>query len=333
MTPSVPARRVTALWLAALLPLLAIGCRTLPATGVQSFSESTSLLTTTLGTAGTTAVSDVAQIYEPGNATSQTSAAELSTTLKQAWDKRIKLMTAMNRYAASLQALVDAGQSGQANAEAFRESVKGLVEAAGNASFPGAGTAGDLILNAGTRTYGEIAKAIAANQIHKAVDLADPLVESSSKLIVKDLDSLRSIAVESHALAISSVERRRIFVEIKALNNARNAAATDAFGNPPSVNTAALQRLASINEQYAQLPNNVEYQSYVRDRERAERLFATQTALLDQAMLTTQAWANGHHDLTLALREKRAPSLAELARLTQDLYTLYKNYQDARIKP
>lgn len=46
--------------------------------------------------------------------------------------------------------------------------------------------------------------------------------------------------------------------------------------------------------------------------------------MLGQARLLLHAWAGAHHQMLLAVREKRQPSLQELTQVAADLQEVYK---------
>ncbi len=305
------------------------GCRTLPESGVNTFATSTSTLQLAISSAGNAAVQDLATLHTDTPA-SKAAAQALSEDLKQQWDKRLRVMAAMNTYAASLQRLVDAGKAGQQNAAAFTGALRELVTA--TQMLDPAAPAIDLALNLSSRVYGEIAADIAAGRIARALAQADPIVAGTSAIIASDLLNLRSIALEKRRTALSSLQTAQILGEFRSLNHLRDAAATAAFSSDTPT-PAALDQLQKIQQMIITLSNDPAYLQYLASRDQINQLFKSQTDLLDQASLTVAAWARSHHELLLGIEQKKAPSLQQLSTFASDLYDIYKKYREARSTP
>ena len=317
-------------WLYVLLTgfvLAGAGCRALPGASVQSFGGATSTLRTTVSAAGNTAVQDIAEIHD-GTPPSQQAAAALSAELKKEWSSRLKMLEAMDRYAASLTALVESGEAGQENAGNFIDSIKGLAAAVEVAVPPSAALTAALQL--AERAYGRIAAHLAARQIHEAVEKADPAVAALAALIAEDLFALRSIAVERRRTALTQMRARSPLVpQFNSMKRARERALSDLIAATQPA-AAAGERLRQLDAAHAAMVADPEYITLIAHEAETDRLFRAQADLLDQAAATVAAWAATHHDLALALRQKRTPSLHELTRMAADLYDIYKDYRRAR---
>jgi hypothetical protein len=310
----------------AALALLA-GCRTLPDAGVHAFADSTATLQATLATAGQAAVQDVADLHGD-SADSQKTAATLAADLKGQWDRRNRALAALNRYAVSLAGLVDAGKTGQANATTFVDALRALVDTAGVAA-PQDAAAVDAVLKGAEVVYGHVARSIAAGEIRRAVEQADPIVAAVADLIAQDLQSLRGIAVASGRTVLTNLKTDSdIGPTFQTYRRKREELTKRALGidHPEE----AADQLTKLTATMAALRNDPDYRDYAARVDAASRATAAQVDLLDQAALTTRAWAAAHHDLVLALRQRRPASVAELTQFTNDLYQIYRDYRAAR---
>src|SRR4051812_36257132 len=89
------------------LVLCGFGCRALPEAGVKSFADTTATLKSTLIQAGQSAARDVADVNNGTDASKATAKLQVDE-LNKAWAKRVQCMAAMDQYAQSLSALVQA---------------------------------------------------------------------------------------------------------------------------------------------------------------------------------------------------------------------------------
>ena len=322
-------RRLGRVLICTILVFLA-GCQTLPESGVKTFADSTSTLKTTLTTASDAAVQEVGMVFREDKPT--TDPANNSGSLQQAWSSRIKVLDAMDNYADSLSALVNAGKSGQENAAKFADSLKNLVDAANGVPYAAAATpAVKAVLDGAAVVYGKIAVQIAAGKIQEAVEAADPIVSAVAELFAADLINLRSIARQSRLTAVTQLNSENdSLATMNGLTNARTVVARKAFGNPPD--GASIDLLKKINDAGAALSTDPKYVAYLAQLKDINQVYARQNDLLDQASLTLGAWASGHHKIVVGLRDKTAPSLKELAEFSSDLYTIYQDYRTARSK-
>jgi hypothetical protein len=314
------------LWLCAPMLLISGGCRSLPESGVESFASATSTLRSTLSAAGSTAAQDVADIHD-GTAASQDAARALAAELTGEWASRLKVLEAMDRYAASLSALVESGRSGQENASNFINSLQGLAAAVEVAVPPSAALSAALEI--AQRAYGRIAEHLAAGQIHEAVERADPAVSALAGLISQDLIALRSIAAEKRRTALTQLRARSPFIpQLNSLKRARAAALEKVLSDDAT--PASSERLRQLNEAHAAITTDADYIAFAAQEAQIERVFQARADLLEQAAATLDAWAAAHHELALGLRQKRAPSLNELSRLAADLHQIYADYRKSR---
>jgi hypothetical protein len=293
----------------------------------QQLAHSTAALRTTLAAAGRNAVQDVAEMHAPSDE-SDIRAKEDAAEWEEAWASLDKPLAALSRYAASLNALIDAGKGGEENAAAFVSSLQNLVDATGVA-MPEAAT--KPVLRGMELIYGEVARQIAAGEIARGLEKADPAVAACADLISQDLANLRFIAIRKHtAVAMQLRAESRIAAMLKSLAAARASAATRAFVGQRDA--TALDELQKLNEVAGALNTDPEYTEF-RDTLRAiDIAFAAQTDLLDQGLLTLRAWGEAHHNMVLALRHDSLPSAQDLSQFTSDLYELYKEYRAGRTK-
>ena len=160
-----------ALWLLGLLAPFT-GCA-LP--DVSQFTASTIELRGAIVSTGDVVVSELRR-------TDSEAAKAHAKTLGAAWATRIKLFDSLTDYANSLQAIVDAGLTGEQAARELADNVELLARAAGIVQ-PGAGEAGAVVTETAAFVYGQIARALAARSLTGSLQEVQPAISRIADVI------------------------------------------------------------------------------------------------------------------------------------------------------
>lgn len=223
--------------------------------------------------------------------------AERADKLRLLWAARNQAMSALLRYAQSLDAIVAAGNSGAESAGKMADAVQELAGAAGVA-LPGGAAAAGVAIDTARFIYSQIALVRAAKHLEKALEEAQPAVERIAELMRSDLKDLDELVQATHQLMAMKVVaennamagyRATLF---KALHQTRD------LSNPMArEELEQLSRLvADVEVRHAVYLDKLEV---IDARQRASRqlISATGSAL--------DAWAAAHADLVAAVRKRR----------------------------
>jgi len=258
-------------------------------------------------------------------------ASAASGDLAKAWQERERTFSALTSYANSLEAIVTAGQSGAASANALADAVSQLAKTA-NIIQPGAGEAGSVVTQTAVFVYEWIAKARAAASLEKALAAVQPAVERVSEIMgedLKDIDSLVRVACRAQTDALKQKNqaglgyREQLIETHETLMGSMNRALAN--GRKPSelTETGELKRveelLAEADSWYGPLEAQLEA---ISDRQQVARQLVaeTQSALKD--------WAVAHGQLLAAVRVKRLPSVAELSDAAERIRELVEKFRN-----
>lgn len=306
--------------LVGLVFLVAAGCHTLP--DVQPFADATAAIHHTISATGQTATTQLAAI-EDKNAAPATITAAPSTPLAKKfqldWSRREKMFAAMDTYAASLVALVRAGEQGGDAAKSLATSAKELAKSV-TSSFPGADPALDLVTSLAAQAYDIIAKEIAARELGKAIEAEEQTIQAVANLVCADLADLKRLNVVARDSVLSKI--------VMSTNDLpRYNSLVQMRRNLDLRDPANLPKLKELGELLDHETNSPWYIEYTQQRDDAMSQFQKTDAVIDQALLAVRAWAQAHTNIGVAVREKRAPSLAELQQVTVELLTAYQEYR------
>ncbi|MFI5401963.1 MAG: hypothetical protein ACHQ1G_03430 [Planctomycetota bacterium] len=209
------------------------------------FVEGTAQLKGAVATAGAATEQELRFAFE------DTTAAD---SLHENWTARNKAMTALLRYAQSLDAIAAAGRSGAESAGEVAASVQGLAEAAGIV-IPGSAEALAVATDAAKFIYGQLATIRAAHQLAEALDDAQPAIERIAEVLRKDLADLDVVAQASDAATAVNLadeynklnsDRKSILLAMKALNpgQARGPGRVRNAHGASRLHRAAIRRLS-----------------------------------------------------------------------------------------
>jgi len=235
------------------------------------------------------------------------------------WKARIKAMTALLRYAQSLDAIAAAGRSGAESAGEVAASVQGLAEAAGIA-IPGSAEALAVATDAAKFIYGQLATIRAAHQLAEALDDAQPAIERIAEVLRKDLADLDVVAQASDAATAVNLadeynklnsDRKSILLAMKALNPAKPEDRAEY--------ETLTELLASIGPRY---------DAYQKELQAVEDRLNAVRAVIDATGRALDEWAAAHANLASAVRNKRLVGAQSLMASATELRELVKRMRD-----
>jgi hypothetical protein len=236
----------------------------------------------------------------------------------------------MDNYATTLAGVVEAGRAGAESARALGEAVGNLATSL-NIALPGAGTAASSVTQLASDLYAIAAREWAAHVVEKRLEELDPKVQEVARILAADLGNLKNIAWASRTQALTNLsqdsEHLRRVNDLKArrAREAHEVLNAPLVATPPQLNLGERLKLLRDIDQTLELETKTPgYMDYLSRRAELETAFADQSAVLDQAVLLLHAWAGAHHQILLAVREKRPPSLQELTQVAADLQEVYK---------
>ena len=225
--------------------------------------------------------------------------AESIGSLDSSWKTRIAALDAVVAYSESLQAIVDAGNTGDERVQEVASSLEGLAKAAG--VVPVAGAVAEPIVEVSAFVYAKIARMRAAKELRTSLREAVPAVERLGTVIGDDLEDLsetNAVALASQASSLTTSHqkglafRNRLVVERDALYAAESL---DAAQNEKLVALTAL--IVQTDDWYGPLQEQL---AAIRVRRAAsEQLFAA-------AQRGLASWVVGHSELVEAIEAERA---------------------------
>lgn len=321
------------------VPLVAVvalvaGCRSLP--DVQPFADATSAMASSIKTAGATAVKQVERIEGARQrAIGQAPSTPIALELYDGWARRDQLFSALEDYSQSLANLVRAGNDGQASAKKLAESVSTLAKSVGGV-FPAGEPAAELVTGLAQQFYGMVVKEVAAHRLHKAIEYSNPTIRAIADLVARDLQELRDLNEQARQQQFSELARKSTSLPtVRTLESKRVELAKGV--NPDGTlkiieDPATRSKIKELSEMLAQEIASPDYVQYTTKRASVVAEHDAADALLEQAVYALDAWAKAHEAIGYAVEKRRAPSLAELERITSELLTTYQTYKLQKAK-
>lgn len=308
-------RGFASLVLAFLVPALLWGCTALP--DASPFASATGQLAEAVRTTGRTAGDDLATLPNgPAHA----------KAFGDAWAVRVATMESMTRYADSLVGIVDAANKAGASAEALATKVGNLATAAGIID-PALGPSVKVTSEVAKFVWANIALAKGASDMQKALEAAQPAIETIAETIAQDTKDIR-LAVRA---AYAEQERQLSAGPINSVIGLHvttgpqaKAAIIDAANGP--LTDAQLKSLEAIDKSLA--ATQTEYDVYTKQ---LSALRARRVAMLQLLGATDDAlarWGAAHKSLLTALRERRPVSVESLADAVVEIRTLIKKVRE-----
>lgn len=235
------------------------------------------------------------------------------------WEARNKAMTALLRYAQSLDAIVAAGNAGAESAGKVADSVKGLAEAAGIA-IPGSAAAVAIATDTVKFLYGQIATVRAAGQLAAALEEAQPAIERVAQLMRNDLADLAVVTQAADAVQIVNLA-----AEYNKLSSDRKSILQAMKNLNPAV-VADRDEYAALTGLLAALKPR--YDTYQQELKAVEDRRKSALAVIDATGRALDEWAAAHADLASAVRHKRLASAQSLVSAAVELRDLVKRMRD-----
>lgn len=310
-----------------LAALVLSSCHTLP--DVQPFADATSKLRHTIASSGNDAVSQVTLIGEK-NTTASAQATQIANKLAADWKVRNNVMEALDGYASALAGVVQSGNNGAKSAKAVGDAVGNLASSL-NVAFPGGGTAAASLTQLAGDLFAIAAREWAARVLTERLKELDPKIQQVAMALAADLGNLKNIAWASKSQALGALASRSDdLVRVNDLIKRRTEAAQAVLhaplvGSPTEPGLSErIKLLRDINETLDMETKAPGYSDYLQSLAAIERAYDDQSAVLDQATLLLHAWGGAHHQMLVAIQEKRPPSLQELSQVASDLQEVYK---------
>ncbi len=298
--------------------LLAVaGCSSLP--NVSPFVVASSQLRGAVASSGQVVVTEL----NAANAVPPDRAKKLAAD----WEARNEAFSGMVDYANSLQAIINAGNSGAESAAQLADSVANLASAAGIV-IPGSPAA----VEAGTEIVKFLSKQIAiiraAKSLESSLVAVQPAIQNIAMNIIGDVSNLEKVMVFANALVKNDLVKRnsdqlgyRMSLQKVLATNLITAdgvfSVDDQAKLDQQVKVSAL--LANTDEWYA------EYEAQLNEiLER--KIYAL--ALLDSVRRTTKEWAVAHEKLVVAVKERKPVSIESLTQSAIEIEMLVKKVRD-----
>lgn len=228
-----------------------------------------------------------------------------------AWQPRIEAMGAMVSYSDSLAAIAQAARDGKHNASTLADSLQTLVGAAG-------GPIGMAASPAGAKVFEALAAAVieirAAHDLDKAINVADPIIQEVSHLLIADFSSLETLLSKDQLEATLEASIKRSYVThfgadpmyrkelIKSQQNAIAAIRQAQLSEPlnPTELKQAEARLSQINEWLA--ATNQWHDQQAKELKELRARFANQRIVLSKTKDGIKEWRTIHHNLAKTMK-------------------------------
>ncbi len=329
----------------ALVLLTAVGCRSLP--DVSRFSDATTQLYVTVQTAGDSAVSELATVEKARLDGRQSNNA---AKVAKGWESATVAAKAIADYSDSLQALVESGDQGKANAAKAVGAVDTLVKSVAGA-YPG-GEEGAVIakgvFDGLASLYGAAARELAARKLAREIHEADPFIQKIAESLAQQFNGLALILRSAKNTLLFQVEDK-YSVQVQNLNQyeglrtalmdqARtvlNLAVTNTLLTTnlqvQALNSSQLTITSNILDRWQWAEKMVQaerqqpwYQGYLAEQAAVAARLDPEIAVAERAPSVITAWAASHKDLARAVEQNRSPNFAVLTALSQDLLATYE---------
>lgn len=330
---------------------------------MKPFTEATSQLSSSIKSAGRVTADEVIEVTSTWPDEQQKkAAAAIATTFREHWAQREGLAGALNEYARSLAAIVEAGDQGEQSAKALAESFKKLTGAVG-VVIP-ASRAVDLGVETIAGIYGRFARDYAARTLGEGMRQMQPFVDDVARVLEKDLAAVESALGVLYADAAASVddgevdgfkprtergmlrsvtgqreETRRALNDAWARADAASAAAaaapTDAAKRADA--EAASTRVEFLSRKLSTMEHSItlalQRLAPADERIRSTRArIAVGIELVRTARAGLAEWAAAHRRLYEAALEKRPPSVEELVQIAVEIRDLVKELRNRKEK-
>lgn len=324
-------RRLRSLTL--ILVALLGACTALPDVG--PFNEATILMRSATAGAGDLSLKEL-------KTTRQAGASDLSEAnakkLEAALASNKKSLDALVDYTASLQAIVDSGNSGADSARALLDSVTKLAGAAGAPMLPGASEglvklAGDTV----AFVYGEIARHLAAQRLEEALDAMAPSMAKLVTLLDAQLGDLEGVFALCIAAQVDHLnagtdggygdwlkkQTRFDVLKLGALRELEEALAASP-ANATKVKEATA-RLAQVDAALKSVAPKVAEHRQKMDAVIAREVAGKATLLAARSALRN--WIAAHEALVKAVKGRQPFSATSLAAAAAEAKTLYERWR------
>ena len=262
---------------------------------VSNFAEATVDLRAAVSTAGDAAIDELERRNVRSRRIGQ---------LREAWELRNKIMTAMAVYTDSLSMIVSSGERNAEAAEAVVDAVVKFASQVGYPIAPAAAAASDSVKAIAV----EIAKARALSDLNSALEAVQPSIERLIEILENDLRSLDRMLLGASREAEEALHRQKRF---RGLDELRGRLL--GFMQTVDPEVSAPEELSKAADAAAMLQATQPLVSE-RDRELAEiesRVGAVRQLLTD-TRVCARFWAMSHQNLTIAVRHGTRVDVASI---------------------
>lgn len=316
--------------------LLLSACADLP--DLTGYSAATTQVRQSVAVAGNAVGAEIRNAGAAMSGDPQTTVEGAADKFDASWKKTVAGMDAMVDYAASIEAIAQAGNSGEESAEAVAAQVSGLAEALGDIFAP-AGAIGALVDKARDAigfVGGQIARIEGAKSLERAIELSGPSIIRLQELVQAQTNDARTLfesalraqedaLLTNHSEALGVRTAVRIS-EKRSLGQLAALAATQPR-NDATIATVKADLGRSRELLAAAQPELTEYDAALA------RIAARRTAgmaLLDACDTALAAWGTAHVKLVEAIRNHRPATLASLNAAVTDLRELVKQWRETK---
>lgn len=230
---------------------------------------------------------------------------------------RTQAMNGVLRYTESLAHIAEAGQSGAASAGKVGDSLNGLLGALKAAPLS------SEALSAVTLAYGYIAQVRAAGAFAKAVEQADPVVQTIAGILDKDFEAMEKLVAQVRPTVQRRVmERNKDVVELKdyreqleKLRRQLEKQLAESPGNPALVKQA--QDIGMLIDQ-----TRDRYEPLLAEQREIAARARTLTLLMSKTRQAVAEWALVHGNLAGDVKAGTRPNVTVLLSLALQIQGL-----------
>lgn len=317
----------------AMLSVLLGACRTPPDVG--AFSEASFALRVSIVQTGVSYREEIAQIRGEQ---------DLEARFRAAWSPREKVAGAIDAYAKALVDVVESAENSAARAREVFDAAHTLVGAAAGA-FPG----GDEAAEAARAGFVAIAERYinhrAAATVDRAVHDADPMIRDVAEVFGRDLDALRGTLRAIHTDAVIQFtssyltkDDRPLLVLQTLESRARDLSRAIAeLPGSAMEDESRRERVLLYKDEIDLLQKAIELEhaapwfiEYQRDLAALNARHAHLESSLSTSRRLLDEWARAHGELIVAAASGRSPDARLLLLLTEELWTVYRTFEEAR---
>lgn len=250
----------------------------------------------------------------------------------KAWHPRAQTLEAMVSYSDALAAIAQAAKDGQKNTEALVQSLQTFVGAAGGPIGLAASPAGAKIFT----TLSSAAISIRATQdLDKAINAADPVIQEVSDLIIADFTDLENLLTQDnlesdleaaikHSYqkefgADPSYRKQLISLQQQAVAEIQNEQIKTPL-NPTELKRAE-EKLSKLNDWLA--ATNLWHDKQTHDLKEMRSRFASHRIILAKAKKGIQEWRTIHMNLAMSMKQgKQRPNFRLLLNTAMEIRTI-----------